>query len=69
MQEFDEILLRFGLTKLKTGLDLQLNKFGDIAVTRDGDCSSEMQQLMECLDLLSVGGRVSQRYENCSSRW
>lgn len=37
MQEFDEILLRFGLTKLKTGLDLQLNKFGDIAVTRDGD--------------------------------
>lgn len=36
-QEFDQILSRFGLERLKSNLDLQLTKSGDIAVTRDGD--------------------------------
>lgn len=36
-QEFDQTLVRFGLENLKSGLDLQLTKSGDIAVTRDGD--------------------------------
>jgi len=34
---FDETLARFGLERLKVGLDLQLTKSGDIAITRDGD--------------------------------
>lgn len=37
LQEFDLTLSRFGLEKLKNGLDLQLTKNGNIAVTRDGD--------------------------------
>ncbi len=37
LQDFDKTLLRFGLEKLKNGLDLQLSASGDIAVTRDGD--------------------------------
>lgn len=37
LQEFDLTLSRFGLEKLKSGLDLQLTKSGDIATTRDGD--------------------------------
>lgn len=37
LQGFDQTLSRFGLEKLKGGLDLQLTKNGDIALTRDGD--------------------------------
>jgi len=37
LQGFDQTLSRFGLEKLKGGLDLQLTKRGDIGVTRDGD--------------------------------
>lgn len=36
-QAFDLTLSRFGLERLKVGLDLQLTKSGDIAITRDGD--------------------------------
>lgn len=36
-QNFDQTLSRFGLEKLKRGLDLQVTKGGDIAITRDGD--------------------------------
>jgi hypothetical protein len=36
-QGFDQTLSQFGLENLKYGLDLQLTKSGDIALTRDGD--------------------------------
>jgi hypothetical protein len=36
-QDFDQTLARFGLESLKSGLDLQITKGGDIAVTRDGN--------------------------------
>lgn len=36
-QDFDLALSRFGLEQLKSRLDLQLTKTGDIAITRDGD--------------------------------
>lgn len=36
-QDYDQTLARFGLESLKSGLDLQVTKGGDIAVTRDGD--------------------------------
>jgi hypothetical protein len=34
---YEETLKRFGLESLKTRVDLQVSKSGDIAVTRDGD--------------------------------
>ena len=37
IREFDETLSRFGLDRLKRGLDLQLTETGDLATTRDGD--------------------------------
>ncbi len=36
-QDYDQTLARFGLESLKSELDLQVTKGGDIAVTRDGD--------------------------------
>jgi hypothetical protein len=36
-QDYDQTLARFGLERLKSGLDLQVTKRGDIAITRDGD--------------------------------
>lgn len=36
-QDYDQTLTRFGLESLKSGLDLQVTKGGDIAITRDGD--------------------------------
>ncbi|MBI1174918.1 MAG: hypothetical protein GC139_06600 [Sideroxydans sp.] len=36
-QRFDQTLSRFGLERLKSGLDLQVTPSGDIAITRDGD--------------------------------
>ena len=36
-QDYDQILKRFGLESLKSGLDLHVTKGGDIAITRDGD--------------------------------
>lgn len=37
LQDYDQTLTRFGLESLKSGLDLQVTKGGDIAITRDGD--------------------------------
>lgn len=37
LQEFDETLARFGLERVRVGLDLQLDANGDFAITRDGD--------------------------------
>lgn len=37
LKDYNQILVRFGLESLKSGLDLQLTKCGDIAITRDGD--------------------------------
>lgn len=36
-QDYDQTLARFGLESLKSELDLQVTKGGDIAITRDGD--------------------------------
>ncbi|PLK49557.1 hypothetical protein [Uliginosibacterium sp. TH139] len=36
-QDYDQTLTRFGLESLKSGLELQVTKGGDIAITRDGD--------------------------------
>lgn len=37
LEGFDQTLSKFGLENLKSGLDLQLTRSGDIAITRDGD--------------------------------
>ena len=37
LKGYDETLARFQLEKLKSRIDLQLTKSGDIAITRDGD--------------------------------
>ncbi|WP_161786476.1 hypothetical protein [Methylobacter sp. BBA5.1] len=53
LQGFDLTLSRFGLENLKNGLDLQVTKSGDIAITRDGDlqlgkpCANGMFRFIE----------------------
>ncbi|MDY7545499.1 hypothetical protein QN360_08755 [Glaciimonas sp. CA11.2] len=42
---YDETLTRFCLGKLKAGVDLQLTKSGDIALTRDGDLQAGNTQI------------------------
>ena len=51
----DETLERFGLERLRQGLDLQLTTAGDIALTRDGD--------------LALGNRQSSALFRLVQRW
>jgi hypothetical protein len=45
---YDETLIRFGLESLKSCVDVQPSKRGDIAETRDGDLQMGILKSMPC---------------------